>query len=60
MMPVEIGQRLSSNTSGDGRDVIDVGFLHHCAHGLLNSALGELELCVLFPDGFEVEVRTSG
>jgi hypothetical protein len=41
-----------------GRNVVDVGFLHHGAHGMLHRSIGKLVVGVLFPDLLQVEVRT--
>lgn len=49
----------SSNTSGDGRYVVDVRFLNHRSHSLLDRTLTKLEFRVLIPDSFEIEIWTS-
>lgn len=36
--------------------MVDIGLLHHRAHGVLDGAVRELVIGVLLPDGFEVEV----
>ena len=41
------------------RDVIDVRFLYHGAHRMLNRPVGKLIVGVLFPDRLQVEIRTA-
>ena len=59
MFPIEIRQVVSSNTTSDGRDVIDIRLLYHSSHSLLNSTLAKLELGMLVPYGFKVEIWTT-
>lgn len=59
VVSIEVSQPVSPNTTCNGRDVIDIRFLNHCSHGLLHSSLSKLELGVLVPDCFEIEVWST-
>lgn len=39
------------------RYVIDIWFLHHCAHRVLNASIGKLIVTVLVPYYLKVKVR---
>ena len=39
--------------------MVNIGLLHHGAHGMLNRAVSEFVVGVFFPDRFQVEIRTA-
>lgn len=59
VVPVEVRQPFPPNAASHRRDVVDIGFLDHSAHGFLNRSFGELEAGMLLPDGFEVKVGSA-
>jgi len=51
--------RVCHHTLTYSGDVVNVRFLYHSAHGMLNRPVGKLVVCVLFPDRLQVEIRTA-
>lgn len=59
MVLIEVRELFSADAACDCGHVVNVRFLNHSAHGLVDGALAKLVQGVFFPDGLEVKVRAT-
>ena len=59
VIAIEARQTLAADAAGKRGHVVDIGFGNHGRHGFLDAAVRKFAAGMFFPDGFEVEERST-